>query len=97
MRMPNTKLLIFGNPPPALDLPLKILVWEDAERCSRVFGRIDPHSSRRLVRDFIGTLLESTGPQNRLRRSGQIRKSIVPLSSGTQHRRNIVRPFITAQ
>jgi uncharacterized protein (DUF302 family) len=41
MRMPNTKLLIFGNPAGgtpamlasptlALDLPLKILVWEDA-------------------------------------------------------------------
>jgi len=42
MHMPNTKLLIFGNPKGgtplmlaaptvALDLPLKILVWEDAE------------------------------------------------------------------
>lgn len=42
LRMPNTKLLIFGNPAAgtplmlasptvALDLPLKILVWEDAE------------------------------------------------------------------
>jgi len=42
MPMPNTKLLIFGNPKggtplmlasptTALDLPLKILVWEDAE------------------------------------------------------------------
>ncbi len=42
LRMPNTKLLIFGNPAGgtpvmlaapavALDLPLKILVWEDAE------------------------------------------------------------------
>lgn len=42
MQMPNTKLLIFGNPAAgtplmlaaptvALDLPLKILVWEDAE------------------------------------------------------------------
>jgi uncharacterized protein (DUF302 family) len=42
MQMPNTKLLIFGNPAGgtpamlasptlALDLPLKILVWEDAE------------------------------------------------------------------
>ena len=41
MRMPNTKLLIFGNPKAgtplmlaspgiALDFPLKILVWEDA-------------------------------------------------------------------
>jgi uncharacterized protein (DUF302 family) len=41
MRMPNTKLLIFGNPKAgtplmlaspttALDLPLKILIWEDA-------------------------------------------------------------------
>ena len=43
MNMPDTKLLIFGNPAGgtpamlaaptlALDLPLKILVWEDAER-----------------------------------------------------------------
>src|SRR6266705_1795147 len=42
MRMPPTKLLIFGNPKAgyplmlaapsiAIDLPLKILVWEDAE------------------------------------------------------------------
>jgi uncharacterized protein (DUF302 family) len=42
MYMPNTKLLIFGNPATgtplmlasptlALDLPLKILVWEDAK------------------------------------------------------------------
>jgi uncharacterized protein (DUF302 family) len=42
MKMPNTKLLIFGSPAGgtpamlaaptlALDLPLKILVWEDAE------------------------------------------------------------------
>ncbi len=42
MQMPDTKLLIFGNPAGgtpamlaaptlALDLPLKILVWEDAE------------------------------------------------------------------
>lgn len=42
LQMPNTKLLIFGNPAGgtpamlaaptlALDLPLKILVWEDAE------------------------------------------------------------------
>jgi uncharacterized protein (DUF302 family) len=41
LRMPNTKLLIFGNPKAgtplmvaspsiAIDLPLKILVWEDA-------------------------------------------------------------------
>ena len=41
MHMPNTKLLIFGNPKggtplmlaapsSAIDLPLKILVWEDA-------------------------------------------------------------------
>ena len=41
MKMPNTKLLIFGNPKAgtplmlaapsiAIDLPLKILVWEDA-------------------------------------------------------------------
>ena len=41
MRMPPTKLLIFGNPKAgtplmiaspsiAIDLPLKILVWEDA-------------------------------------------------------------------
>jgi uncharacterized protein (DUF302 family) len=40
--MPNTKLIIFGNPKAgtplmidvpaiAIDLPLKILVWEDAE------------------------------------------------------------------
>jgi uncharacterized protein (DUF302 family) len=40
MKMPNTKLMIFGNPASgtplmlaapttALDLPLKILVWED--------------------------------------------------------------------
>ncbi len=43
MTMRNTKLLIFGNPKAgtpvmvaspssALDLPLKILVWEDADR-----------------------------------------------------------------
>ena len=43
LQMPNTKLLIFGNPAGgtpamlsaptlALDLPLKILVWEDTER-----------------------------------------------------------------
>jgi uncharacterized protein (DUF302 family) len=43
MRMPATKLLIFGNPKggtpvmlaapsSAIDLPLKILVWEDAQR-----------------------------------------------------------------
>jgi uncharacterized protein (DUF302 family) len=42
MKMPNTKLLIFGNPKggtplmlaaprAAIDLPLKILVWEDAQ------------------------------------------------------------------
>lgn len=42
LRMPNTKLIIFGNPKSgtplmiaapgiAIDLPLKILVWEDAE------------------------------------------------------------------
>ena len=42
LTMPNTKLLIFGNPAAgtpvmlaapsiAIDLPLKILVWEDAE------------------------------------------------------------------
>jgi uncharacterized protein (DUF302 family) len=42
MRMPPTKLLIFGNPKAgrpvmlvalhsALDLPLKILIWEDAQ------------------------------------------------------------------
>ena len=42
MTMPNTKLLIFGNPKAgtplmiaspsiAIDLPLKILVWEDAQ------------------------------------------------------------------
>jgi uncharacterized protein (DUF302 family) len=41
MKMPNTKLLIFGNPKAgtpvmlaapsiAIDLPLKILVWEDS-------------------------------------------------------------------
>ncbi|HEY6971853.1 MAG TPA: DUF302 domain-containing protein [Candidatus Angelobacter sp.] len=43
MKMPPTKLLIFGNPKAgtplmlaapsiAIDLPLKILVWEDAKR-----------------------------------------------------------------
>src|SRR6266850_2598983 len=43
MKMPRTKLLIFGNPKAgtplmlaapsiAIDLPLKILVWEDVER-----------------------------------------------------------------
>jgi uncharacterized protein (DUF302 family) len=43
MKMPRTKLLIFGSPKAgtpvmlaasssAIDLPLKILVWEDAER-----------------------------------------------------------------
>ena len=43
MTMPPTKLLVFGNPKAgtpimqaapsaALDLPLKILVWEDSER-----------------------------------------------------------------
>jgi uncharacterized protein (DUF302 family) len=43
MKMPPTKLLIFGNPKAgtplmlaapstAIDLPLKILVWEDANR-----------------------------------------------------------------
>ncbi len=43
MKMPPTKLLIFGNPKAgtplmlaapssALDLPLKLLVWEDADR-----------------------------------------------------------------
>ena len=42
MKMPPTKLLIFGNPkagtplmleapPAAIDLPLKILVWEDSQ------------------------------------------------------------------
>jgi uncharacterized protein (DUF302 family) len=42
LSMPNTKLLIFGNPKAgtplmlaapssAIDLPLKLLVWEDAE------------------------------------------------------------------
>lgn len=42
MKMPNTKLLIFGNPSGgtplmlaspsvAIDLPLKLLVWEDAQ------------------------------------------------------------------
>lgn len=42
MKMPPTKLLIFGNPKPrtrlmlpapsiAIDLPLKILVWEDGQ------------------------------------------------------------------
>jgi uncharacterized protein (DUF302 family) len=42
LQMPNTKLIIFGNPKAgtplmidvpaiAIDLPLKILVWEDAE------------------------------------------------------------------
>ena len=42
LRMPNTKLIIFGNPEAgtplmiaaptiAIDLPLKILVWEDVE------------------------------------------------------------------
>ena len=42
LHMPNTKLLIFGNPKAgtplmlaaptvALDLPLKLLIWEDAE------------------------------------------------------------------
>ena len=42
LRMPNTKLVIFGNPKAgtplmiaaptiAIDLPLKILIWEDAE------------------------------------------------------------------
>jgi uncharacterized protein (DUF302 family) len=43
MRMPPTKVLIFGNPKAgtplmlavpsiAIDLPLKILVWEDADK-----------------------------------------------------------------
>ena len=43
MKMPPTKLLIFGNPKAgtplmlaaptsAIDLPLKILIWEDAEK-----------------------------------------------------------------
>ena len=47
MRMPPTKLLIFGNPQAgtplmlaspssAIDLPLKILVWEDSDRKCRV-------------------------------------------------------------
>lgn len=42
LRMPNTKLIIFGNPRAgtplmvaaptiAIDLPMKILIWEDAE------------------------------------------------------------------
>jgi uncharacterized protein (DUF302 family) len=42
LKMPNTKLLIFGNPKAgtplmlaapssAIDLPLKILIWEDAQ------------------------------------------------------------------
>ena len=42
LRMPNTKLIVFGNPKAgtplmaaaptiAIDLPLKILIWEDAE------------------------------------------------------------------
>jgi uncharacterized protein (DUF302 family) len=42
MKMPSTKLLIFGNPKAgtslmlsapssAIDLPLKVLVWEDVE------------------------------------------------------------------
>ncbi|MGC2661510.1 MAG: DUF302 domain-containing protein [Bryobacteraceae bacterium] len=42
LRMPNTKLLIFGNPKGgtplmlaaptiAIDLPMKILIWEDGE------------------------------------------------------------------
>ncbi len=42
LRMPNTKLIVFGNPKAgtplmlaaptiAIDLPLKILIWEDGE------------------------------------------------------------------
>jgi uncharacterized protein (DUF302 family) len=49
IRMRPTKLLIFGNPKAgtpvmvaapssAIDLPLKILIWEDAER--RVWGHL---------------------------------------------------------
>lgn len=47
MRMPPTKLLIFGNPKAgtplmiaspsiAIDLPLKVLVWEDADGAVRI-------------------------------------------------------------
>ena len=47
MRMPPTKLLIFGNPKggtpvmlaapsSAIDLPLKLLVWQDAEGRTRI-------------------------------------------------------------
>ncbi len=47
LQMPNTKLLIFGSPKAgtplmlaaptiAIDLPLKILVWEDAESNVRI-------------------------------------------------------------
>ena len=61
LNMPDTKLLIFGNPAGgtpamlaaptlALDLPLKILVWEDAEGQVRVsYNSVDYLRERHRV------------------------------------------------
>jgi uncharacterized protein (DUF302 family) len=65
LKMPPTKLLIFGNPRAgtplmlaaprsAIDLPLKILVWEDAEGSTFI-----THNSPAYLRDRHGLSAES--------------------------------------
>jgi uncharacterized protein (DUF302 family) len=78
MQMPNTKLLIFGNPKGgtplmlatpsiAIDLPLKILIWEDEQGQSWVSYNDPQYLAERhglpqnLVQNiaFVGTLAAS--------------------------------------
>ena len=69
LRMPNTKLIIFGNPKAgtplmiaaptiAIDLPLKILIWEDADGRTWISYNNPEFLSRRhgLPSDLMQTL-----------------------------------------
>jgi len=66
LKMPPTKLLIFGNPRAgtplmlaaprsAIDLPLKILVWQDAEGTTVI-----THNSPAYLRDRHGLSQQSS-------------------------------------
>ena len=66
LAMPNTKLVIFGNPAAgtpvmlaaplaALDLPLKLLVWEDADGATWVSYNTREYVTRRFGLDDVVT------------------------------------------
>jgi uncharacterized protein (DUF302 family) len=73
LKMPNTKLVVFGNPKAgtplmiasptiALDLPLKLLIWEDAEsKCRITYNGPDYLRSRHDLSSELAQMLRIVG------------------------------------